>query len=112
MIKTAKVFLLFLLLAAAASLAAQNVYVTKSGKKYHTESCKSLSHSKIEIALDKAIAAGYTACSVCKPAGASTKTQTTLIRQSSSTQCTALTKAGSRCKRMTNNGNGRCYQHQ
>lgn len=26
-------------------------------------------------------------------------------------QCTAVTKSGKRCKRMTHNSNGRCYQH-
>lgn len=34
------------------------------------------------------------------------KTQTKLV------QCSAITKAGTRCKRMTSNPNGRCWQHQ
>jgi endonuclease G len=29
-----------------------------------------------------------------------------------SVQCSGITKAGNRCKRMTTNANGRCYQHQ
>ncbi len=30
---------------------------------------------------------------------------------SSSVQCSGITKSGNRCKRMTTNANGRCYQH-
>jgi len=43
------------------------VYVTKTGKKYHRESCRSLSKSKIPISLKDAKAKGYTPCKVCKP---------------------------------------------
>jgi len=32
-------------------------------------------------------------------------------RRSTSVQCSGTTKAGKRCKRMTYNVNGRCYQH-
>ncbi|MFY8171328.1 MAG: DNA/RNA non-specific endonuclease, partial [Sphingobacteriaceae bacterium] len=28
-----------------------------------------------------------------------------------SVQCSGITKAGNRCKRMTTNASGRCYQH-
>jgi endonuclease G len=42
--------------------------------------------------------------------GANT-TPTKLSTAGSPTQCTASTKAGSRCKRMTTNKSGRCYQH-
>ena len=31
--------------------------------------------------------------------------------KSSSVQCSGTTKAGNRCKRITTNSNGRCYQH-
>jgi biopolymer transport protein ExbD len=43
------------------------VYVTKTGKKYHREGCRYLSHSKIPMTLKDAKAAGYTPCSVCRP---------------------------------------------
>jgi hypothetical protein len=43
------------------------VYITASGKKYHTGSCKYLSKSKIAISLSAAKAQGYTPCSVCNP---------------------------------------------
>jgi endonuclease G len=32
-------------------------------------------------------------------------------RNSTSMQCAGITKAGNRCKRMTTNSNGRCFQH-
>ena len=43
------------------------VYLTKTGKCYHSDGCSSLSKSKIETTLEAAIAGGYTACSKCKP---------------------------------------------
>lgn len=41
------------------------VYVTVSGKKYHSADCGYL-RSKIEITLEEAISSGYTRCSRCK----------------------------------------------
>ncbi|WP_010243883.1 MBL fold metallo-hydrolase [Acetivibrio cellulolyticus] len=43
------------------------VYVTKSGDKYHTESCQYLKKSKISISLDDAKSQGFTSCSKCHP---------------------------------------------
>jgi hypothetical protein len=43
------------------------VYITKSGKKYHADGCRSLSKSRIPIKLRDAVARGFTACSICKP---------------------------------------------
>ena len=45
----------------------QTVYVTKTGKKYHLATCRSLSKSKIPLSLKDAKAKGFTACSICKP---------------------------------------------
>jgi len=45
----------------------QTVYVTKTGAKYHRDGCRYLSKSKIPMNLSDAQAAGYEACSVCKP---------------------------------------------
>ena len=44
------------------------VYITKTGKKYHSANCSSLRRSKIPISLTDAKKRGYTACSRCKPA--------------------------------------------
>ncbi len=45
----------------------QTVYITKTGKKYHTATCRYLAKSKIPMSLKDAKAKGFTACSVCKP---------------------------------------------
>jgi competence protein ComEC len=47
--------------------AAVSVYVTKTGQKYHLESCSSLKSSKIKISLKDAKAKGYEPCSICNP---------------------------------------------
>jgi competence protein ComEC len=43
------------------------VYIAESGTKYHKDSCKYLSKSKIPINKKEAIEKGYEACSFCKP---------------------------------------------
>jgi micrococcal nuclease len=55
---------LFLFLNAGGDTA---VYVTNSGKKYHRDSCSSLSRSKIAIPLEDAVSSGYEPCGICKP---------------------------------------------
>lgn len=119
--KLFKILLFIGAMAFACELSAQTVFVTKTGEKYHKDSCHYLKNSKMEIAYKKAIELRYKACSVCKPnaqwsplsiRSTSTKSTTTpTIKTTKSTQCTGKTKAGARCKRMTKSGNGRCYQH-
>ena len=43
------------------------VYITNTGKKYHSSGCRYLSKSRIPISLTKAKQRGYTPCSVCRP---------------------------------------------
>lgn len=43
------------------------VYITDTGSKYHRDGCRYLSRSKHAISLSNAQAAGYDACSVCRP---------------------------------------------
>lgn len=43
------------------------VYITKSGEKYHLAGCQSLSKSQIPISLSDAKSRGYTACENCDP---------------------------------------------
>ncbi len=113
-----------------ASVDAQTVYITKSGTKYHTGTCRYVQSSKMSISLSDAKAKGYTACSVCKPPSTITSTptekkDTTTINATpkatqttkpatsttSSKQCSAITQAGTRCKRTTKSPNGKCWQH-
>lgn len=97
----------------------QTVYITKTGNKYHTSGCQYLSKSKIAIQIDTAVERSYTPCSVCKPSVTSSKRTQGIAQFESepgksvnSSHCTALTKAGNRCSRMTKDVNGRCWQHQ
>jgi hypothetical protein len=57
----------FQTLAAQEQRKAQIVYITRTGKKYHREGCRYLSHSKIAITLEDAKNNRYTPCSVCHP---------------------------------------------
>jgi hypothetical protein len=117
-------------------LISQTVYVTKTGKKYHSEGCSYLSKSKISMSLSDAKSSGYTACSRCSPPTTvekkketvkepekkqseikepsnPTKTDTkTSPAKTTSTQCTGITKSGKRCSRMTTDPSGKCYQHK
>jgi hypothetical protein len=43
------------------------VYITKTGEKYHVDSCSYLRQSKISISLSEAKRLGYTPCSRCNP---------------------------------------------
>ncbi len=113
-----KKILSFLLLFVALNLSAQTVYVTNTGEKYHRGSCRYLAKSKITIELTDAINQGYGACKVCAPPqSVSKKTEvkeekvTDYNRNATSSQCTATTKKGSRCKRNTTSSNGKCWQH-
>lgn len=91
------------------------VYVTRTGEKYHLSHCQYLKNSSIAIAHAEAEKLGYTPCSVCKPTRRATTvapaTSTTVAKPVASRQCTGMTQKGQRCKRMTTNVNGRCYQH-
>jgi hypothetical protein len=103
------------------NLFSQTVYVTKTGQKYHADGCRYLSRSKFAIDLTDACKK-YTACSVCNPPSCSNQQNINVPQKSNSnssqtnspattTQCTATTKAGARCKRMTKSPNGLCWQH-
>ena len=130
----ASLILAILFIASIASTA-QTVYITKTGKKYHTENCRYLRLSKYQISLQDAKTRGYEGCLVCSPPNEvttprrSTKPATTEKRVDSDTientkpsneksqkesmqQCGATTKSGARCKRMTASANGYCWQHQ
>lgn len=123
--KVFKIVLLFLTITFGATVAAQTVYTTKTGEKYHKSSCRYLKYSKKEYTLDRAKALGFSACSVCKPNSGSsnssytsranglrsTPVQKSASNSSKATQCRGKTKAGNRCKRMTKSANGRCHQH-
>lgn len=52
-----------------------------------------------------------TLCIECWSWNSTSTNKTSHIKEGLSTQCTGTTKKGKRCKRMTKNDNGRCFQH-
>lgn len=105
-------------------LLAQTVYITKSGKKYHTENCSSLRSSSIPINLSEAIQKGYTPCSRCNPPTLSensvnnnqlkddsTPNNITNNKSTTTKQCIAITKKGTQCTRNAEEGSDYCWQH-
>ena len=100
----------------------QTVYITKTGKKYHIESCRYLRSSSIPISLSEALNRYYDACSVCAPPTkpsipsqnpsrpSSPKTEPKESPQRKENRCSAITKAGNQCSR-TSRSNGLCWQH-
>lgn len=82
-------------------------------------SCSFLQYSKIAYDLQDALKAGYTACSRCKPTKEKLANDKNIapaqfkvpVQRLTAVQCKAKTKAGTRCKRMTKNSSGYCYQH-
>lgn len=103
----------------ALSISAQDVYKTKTGKKYHTSSCSYLKKSAFKLTLQEAINSGLTPCSRCNPPTlqattpkeTETKKTTTVKPQTTSSQCAATTKKGTRCKRKAKAGSKYCWQH-
>ncbi|WP_221417964.1 hypothetical protein [Fulvivirga kasyanovii] len=103
---------------------AQVVYITKTGSKYHEETCRYLSHSKYPIALIDAKERGYEPCKVCKPTTTVTQKEVEIDKSKIidpprpeknvvSSQCSAIAKTtGNRCRRMTKNVSGKCWQHE
>jgi hypothetical protein len=61
------VILFFALLCSFVFAESITVYITKTGEKYHTSTCRYLSKSKIPIELKDALEQGYEPCKVCKP---------------------------------------------
>lgn len=51
----------------AAQTKNETVYITRTGKKYHRDGCRSLNRSRIPIKRSDAAAQGYGACKVCRP---------------------------------------------
>jgi hypothetical protein len=98
----------------------QTVYVTRTGEKYHRETCRSLAKSKIAMSLEEA-AARYGACKVCKPPVPSAQPSTPAVSSAApapvasaptqSRQCQATTKKGTQCKRTAQLGRSYCWQH-
>jgi hypothetical protein len=108
--------------ATIAQSAATTVYVTRTGAKYHTASCRYLSRSQIPMALGEA-SKRFSPCSICRPPilgatatpavpeGGSTRAAPP-SKTSVSGQCQATTKKGTQCSRKAKAGGEYCWQHE
>lgn len=107
--------------APAASPVAHEVYVTRTGAKYHRAGCRYLARSQIPMNLTDA-AASYGACSVCRPptpsdegspaTGASSAPRAAPPRPAATSgRCAATTKRGTQCSRRAQSGRAYCWQH-
>ena len=98
------------------------VYVTRTGGKYHTAGCRYLRTSAIPMKLSEANQR-YSPCSVCnlpvmtyeadKRQSTPPETKSSVYKQQTSgkAQCAAITRKGTRCKRMAQPGSAYCWQH-
>jgi hypothetical protein len=112
---------------AAADSKQQTVYVTRTGKAYHRDGCRSLARSGIPMDLSEATKR-YRPCGICKPptetaektsGGASQKESAAAPASGASRaapadasgRCEATTKKGTRCSRAAKAGSKFCWQH-
>lgn len=115
-------FLFFSIL--SVDLFSQTVYITKTGAKYHSGGCQYLRRSSILIELNDALDRGYTACSKCNPPTLVSKKEKATVNpqpqikekvksstEVTSSQCQAITKKGTQCKRKAEPGSKYCWQH-
>ena len=107
------------LLMLGASANAQFVGSSQSDK-YHKETCQHakriLDENRVEFAtVEEAKEAGYVACKVCKPGGATSSSGTEVKSANtpkvSGGRCQATTKKGTQCKRNAAAGSSYCWQH-
>jgi len=121
---------LFVCVVAASALlgaqAAETVFVTRTGSKYHRAGCSSLRSSSIPMPLEEA-SVKYQPCKICKPpvleataaatptpASASsiaTPTAAPRAKAVESDRCQATTKKGTQCSRKAKAGSRYCWQH-
>lgn len=117
-----KFFLVLLFISAGCRLVAQTVYKTPSGKKYHTATCRYVKNVSEKLTKKEADKLGLEPCSQCIKVNVSSTKQSygsslgikpgEAKGEHTSQQCRSMTKAKQRCKRMTKNVNGLCFQHE
>ena len=91
------------------------IFITKSGKKYHLDGCRWLK-SRIPSTISEAVSKGLTPCKVCQPPSANSNYSVptpiyTPKANTSSGRCQAITQKGTQCKRKSQSGRNYCWQH-
>ena len=93
------------------------VYITKTGSKYHLDGCRWLK-SRIPSTIKEASSKGLAPCKTCSPPSlkrsSSNKSLPSEYKPNSkvtSTRCQATTKKGTQCKRNSQTGRSYCWQH-
>lgn len=94
------------------------VYVTPSGTHYHTATCRMVDNTSKSILLSEALKLDMKPCSFCKPDENKNTVAPEAIQpvpkpgqKEVASQCLGLTQEGMRCKHVTKNANGYCFQH-
>ena len=107
-------FKIIALLLISVSLKAQVFYKTPSGTKYHLATCRMVKNVSEQITSSEAIKLGLQPCKICNPQNIylAENTANKAAGKSVTVHCKGFTKAGTRCKHMTNIADGFCYQHQ
>src|SRR2546423_166840 len=111
-----KLILIWLTLFAIACnvASAQTVFITKTGKKYHTSDCRYLNESKIAIELKDAIAKGYEPCKICKPPTTIQSSLSSPSKKTNTSNNTSGIRIGCICNdgtRSSATGRGACSHH-
>ena len=90
------------------------VFVTRTGKKYHLDGCRYLK-SKIPSSITKAYNSGLTPCKVCRPPSPTSVSSSNNLQYQKSAvtsgRCQATTKKGTQCRRNAESGRQYCWQH-
>ncbi len=91
------------------------IFITKSGKKYHLDGCRWLK-SKIPSTIAEASSKGLTPCKVCSPPSMNSNYNTNKpVYNSNSSildnRCQATTQKGTQCKRNSESNRNYCWQH-
>ena len=121
-IQSFSVSLIFLVILLALSKD-KRVYITRSGTKYHIKSCYYIKYSRYPVSIAEAEQRGYQPCRVChsmtkKPPRSnlfvdSAKLEVPSTKKKEWSRCVAIARStGSRCRRMTGNVSGMCWQHE
>lgn len=106
------VFLLLFFSFVTLALAAQEVYLTPTGKKYHQQQCTTVRHSSKSIDVKVAQKRQYLPCEICFPQS------TTAVRSKNNAKlevekvyCSARTSTGTKCLNTVHAPQRLCDEH-